>query len=102
VTPGRADRQHLPTDARTGDLLVQLAVQRVQLGRVLALVPGPVALGLGLGPLLDQPALPVVRVVRVNDRLMIEVPPFPALGRPEHLGPFGARSTHRGQHVPAR
>ena len=102
VTPGRAGRQHLPAHARTGDLLVQLAVQRVQLGRVVALVPGPVALGLGLGALLDQPALPVVRVVRVNDRLMIEMPAFPALGRPQHPGPFSARSAHRGQGVPAR
>ncbi len=102
VTAGRAGRQHLPAHARTGDLLVQLAVQRVQLGRVLVLVPGPVALGLSLGPLLDQPALPVVRVVRVNDRLMIEMPAFPALGRPEHPGPFGARRADRGQRVPAR
>ena len=102
VPAGRSGRQHLSAHAGVGDLLVQLAVERIQLGRVLVLVPGPVTLGLGLGPLLDQPALPVVRIVRVNDRLMIEMPAFPALGRPERPGTFGARSADRGQRVPAR
>jgi len=102
VTAGRAGRQHLPAHARTCDLLVQLAVQRVQLGRVFAVGHRAVPFGLSLGPLLDQPALPVVRVFRVKDRLMIEMPAFAALGRPEHPGSFGARSADRGQRVPAR
>jgi hypothetical protein len=45
---------------------------------------------LGVGACLDPPHLLVGGVVGFDDRLLVEVPAFPALSGPEVLRAFGA------------
>ena len=102
VPPYRASREHVPAHPRRRDLAVEFGGQLVQVAGVLSVVVGLVAHRLGLGAFFDPPALVVGRRVRFDDRLGLEVPAFPALGRPQRL----ARSAHAGhtlgESVPAR
>ena len=95
-------REHVTAHPRLGDFLVEFGGQLVQVTGVLPFVGGLVAHGLGLGAFLDPPLLVVGGFVRVDDRLVVQVPAFPALRRPQGPGSFRARWAHRGQGVPAR
>jgi hypothetical protein len=53
-------------------------------------------------PPFDPVALQVVRVVRLDDGFVVEVPAFAALGSAQRLGPLGARRAHGAEGVPAR
>src|SRR5205823_1233779 len=94
VPPRLAARHDLAPDPGAGDLLIQLAVQRVQLAGVLAC-------RLGLGALLDPHALHVVRLVGLGDGFVVEMPALAALDRAQRLGPFGTGRADRGEGVPA-
>ena len=101
VPPRRPGREHLPAHPRVGDFVVQFGDELVQVVRVLPVAGGLVAERLGLGAGLDPPPLLLGGRVRVGDRLVLEVPAFPALRRPQRPRPFRARRAHRGEGVPA-
>ena len=102
VPPYRPGGQHVPAHPRVGDFLVDLLGKFVQVAGVLPVVGGLVAHGLRLGAFLDPPPLVLGGFVRVDDRLVVQVPALPALSRPQGPGAFRAGRAHRGQGVPAR
>ncbi len=57
--------------------------------------------GLIVGAGLDPVPLFLVRVVRLDHRLVLEMPPFPALRGAERLGPLSAGRADAGEGVPA-
>ena len=70
-------------------------------------VPAPavwrvVALALRVGAALDPHALLVAGLVRRDDGLVIEMPPFAALRRARRLGAVGAGRADRRERVAAR
>ena len=102
VPPYRPGGEHVAAHPRVGDFLVEFGGQLVQVAGVLPAVGGLVAHGLRLGAFLDPPLLVVGGFVRVDDRLVVQVPAFPALRGPQIPGAFRARRAYRGQGVPAR
>jgi hypothetical protein len=58
---------------------------------------GLIAVGLQVGQCFDQPLLVAVGRMRICGWLVLEVPAFPALRRPQYLGPLGARRADLGQ-----
>jgi hypothetical protein len=101
VPPGAAIGQDVAAQAGSGDFLVQLGGQLVQLAGVVPGGVGLVALLLGLGAVLHPHPLLVVGRAGGDDGLCVEVPALPALRRPQCLGPFGARRADGGKGVPA-
>ena len=97
----RPGREHVASHPGVADLLVQLADPLVQLCGVEAFGGQGVPVGLGLGPVSDVGLLLVVGRVRLDDRLVIQVPAFAALCGAQQPGPFGARRADRGEGVPA-
>ena len=97
----RPGREHVAAHPGVGDLLVQLADPLVQLCGVEAFGGQGVPVGLRLGPVGDPGPLLVVGRVRLDDRLVVQVPAFAALRGAQQPGPFGARRAHRGEGVPA-
>ena len=98
---GAAGRLAVPgsgfaADAGAGELLVQVADQRVKLGGVAAgrRRRGRGALGLGA---FAAAGLRVVRRAGRGDRLVFQVPAFPALRGPQRLCAFGAGWADGGQ-----
>ena len=102
MTADRFGGEHIAAHPRAGDLLIQFADQLVISGRVLSGRVGLVVLLLGLGAQFDPHALFVVGLVSLDDRLVFEVPAFPALRRPQHPVALRTRWADRGQGVPAR
>ena len=72
----------VPADPGPGEFLVKLGDEVVQVGGVLPGGVSVVAELLGFGAFFQQPGLPVVGRGGLVDRLDLEVPAFPALGRP--------------------
>ena len=89
MAPGGASREDIATDARAGDLGVQLGDQLVVVGRVLAGGFGLVAPVLGLGAVLNADELLVVRRVGVERRFVIKAA---AALAPAHPVPLAAGS----------
>jgi hypothetical protein len=102
MTAGGPVRENFAAYSRAGDLLVQVADQRVIFACVSSGRLGAVAPLLGLGAFLDPHALLVVRRVWLDDRFGFEVPAFAALGSAQCPLAFGARGADGGEGVPAR
>ena len=102
VTPCGLGGHHLAAHTGAGDFLVQVGIQLIQLSRVLPGRLSVVACGLMLGALLDPHPLHLVGLVSLDAGLVVEVPPLPALGRAQGLGPLSAGGADRGEGVPAR
>jgi len=101
VAPDASRRQHLAPHAAAGDFVVQFAGELVQFARVLSVGFGAVTACLCGGAPFDPHALQLVRVVRLEDGFVVEVPARAALGRPQGLGAFGAGRAYGREGVPA-
>ena len=98
----RLIREYVASHPGVGDVFVELVNPLVQLLCVEAFTGEGVPVGLHLGPVSDQCPMLLGGRVRVDDRFMVEVPAFAALGGPQDPGAFGAGRADRGQGVPAR
>jgi hypothetical protein len=101
VAACRLGRGGLAADTGIGDLVVQFGDQLVKVGWVASGCGGLVAGLLGLGPLGDPPLLVLGSRVRLEIRLVLEVPAFLALRHPQRLSPLGTSRAHRREGVPA-
>ena len=86
----------MATHPGRGQFFIDGLDEVVQPGSALAARVCPVALGVQIGALFDQPFLVVVGRARIDGGLVLEVPAFPALHSPQHLGPVRARRAHAG------
>src|SRR5215831_19235531 len=77
----------LAADPGAGDLDIELVDQRVMIGRVLPGGTGLVAAQLSLGAHGQPELLQLIGRGWGQVRLVLEVPAFPALRRPQRLGP---------------
>jgi len=82
-------------------ILIQLADELVQVGRVLSCGGGLVAELLSLGAFLDPPLLVRGGRVGFDVGLVLEVPALPALGGAQRPAPLCTRQADRRQGVPA-
>jgi hypothetical protein len=80
VAPGGAGRENVATDARSGDLGVQLGYQLFIVGDLATGGLGLVAPLLGFGAVFDPDELLLVGPVGLEDGFVLEVPAFAALG----------------------
>ena len=101
MPPRRPAGGDVPAHAGSGDLLVQLADELVEVERVLSGRLGLVAGLLGVGAHRDPPLLVIDSRVGSQVGFVLELPPLPALHGPQGPGAFGAGRAGMGQGVPA-